>query len=79
MTKTVQHPRNPNRSSGRSLFLASPLIKQLNKNCTDEPAYSITSDHNLKQFQIELQDQTITINPCDLQHSHDKPRGIQNT
>ena len=54
--KTVQHPRNPNRSSGRSLFLAAPLIKQLHTNCTDEPAYSITSDHNLKQLQIELQD-----------------------
>ena len=55
--KTVQHPRNPNRSSGRSLFLAAPLIKQLHTNCTDEPAYSITSDHHLKQLQIELQDQ----------------------
>ena len=54
--KTVQHPRNPNRSSGRSLFLASPLIKQLHTNCTDEPSYSITSDHNLEQLQIELQD-----------------------
>ena len=58
------------------MFLA-PLIKQLHTNCTGEPAYSITSDHNLKQLQIELQDQTITINPRDLQHSHDKPRGIQ--
>ena len=54
--RTLQHPRNPNRSSGRSLFLAAPLIKQLHTNCTDEPAYSITSDHNLKQLQIELQD-----------------------
>ena len=45
-----------NRSSGRSLFLAAPLIKQLHTNYTDEPAYSITSDYNLKQLQIELQD-----------------------
>ena len=49
-------PPKLDRSSGRPLFLA-PLIKQLHTNCTDEPAYSITSDHNLKQLQIELQDQ----------------------
>ena len=49
-------PPKSNRSSGRSLFLAAPLIKQLHTNCTDEPAYSITSDHNLKQLQIESQD-----------------------
>ena len=53
-------PRKQNAAVENLCFLQLRWSNNYIQNNTDEPAYSITLDHNLKQLQIDLQDYKIT-------------------